>query len=105
MAAEQKKWQENQKVTSEQLQEKLDERQVDLDTARLMIEELKRQLDELVQSRQIDVTVVMQKKQKKAITKENINSTNLFLPDQDKSSKFGNKSAHKGVYDNQFAAA
>ncbi len=81
MAAEQKKWQENQKVTSEQLQEKLDERQVDLDTARLMIEELKRQLDELVQSRQIDVTVVMQKKQKKAITKENINSTNLFVPD------------------------
>ena len=85
MATEQKKWQENQKVTSEQLQEKLDERQVDLDTARLMIEELKRQLDELVQSRQIDVTVVMQKKQKKAITKENINSTNLFVPDQDKS--------------------
>ena len=85
MAAEQKKWQENQKVTSEQLLEKLDERQVDLDTARLMIEELKRQLDELVQSRQIDVTVVMQKKQKKAVTKENINSTNLFVPDQDKS--------------------
>lgn len=85
MAAEQKKWQENQKVTSEQLQEKLDERQVDLDTARLMIEELKRQLDELVQSRQIDVTVVMQKKHKKAVTKENINSTNLFVPDQDKS--------------------
>ena len=85
MATEQKKWQENQKVTSEQLQETLDERQVDLDTARLMIEELKRQLDELVQSRQIDVTVVMQKKQKKAITKENINSTNLFVPDQDKS--------------------
>lgn len=84
MAAEQKKWQENQKVTSEQLQEKLEERQVDLDTARLMIEELKRQLDELVQSRQIDVTVVMQKKQKKAVTKENINSTNLFVPDQDK---------------------
>ena len=105
MAAEQKKWQENQKVTSEQLQEKLDERQVDLDTARLMIEELKRQLDELVQSRQIDVTVVMQKKQKKAVTKENINSTNLFVPDQDKFSKVGNKSAHKGVQDNQFAAA
>lgn len=105
MAAEQKKWQENQKVTSEQLQEKLDERQVDLDTARLMIEELKHQLDELVQSRQIDVTVVMQKKQKKASTKENINSINLFAPDQDKFSKFGNKSAHKGVQDNQFAAA
>lgn len=96
MAAEQKKWQENQKVTSEQLQEKLDERQVDLDTARLMIEELKRQLDELVQSRQIDVTIVMQKT-KKAVTKENINSTNLFVPDQDKFSKVGNKSAHKGV--------
>jgi|LakMenEpi03Aug12_release.lakeMendotaPanAssembly.Ray.scaffolds.fasta_scaffold5561551_1 hypothetical protein len=47
----------------------------------------------------------MQKKQKKAITKENINSTNLFVPDQDKFSKVGNKSAHKGVYDNQFAAA